>query len=252
LLYRDRREPIMTLDEVLTALFPGGHSIERGPYGAFSGTGRVDNIGEVAVIGISDGTPLGIEGALALAGYVLTIVEKGGGLPIVVLTDTSSQNMARRDELLGLNEYLGHLYKCLAFAGTRGHRTIAVLYGTAAAGAFIATTLPTMALATLPGAKPFVMDLPSISRVTKLPLEKLTEMAKATPIFAPGVDPLFATGAVTEKWSSANGLAKEIAALLARLDGFVDQRDQVGLQRKGRMRAAAIAQRVQQEAGKHV
>jgi malonate decarboxylase gamma subunit len=242
----------MTLDEVLTALFPSGHSIERGPHGTLSGTGRVENIGEVAVIGIADGTPLGIEGALAIAGHVLTVVENGGDLPIVVLADTSSQNMARRDELLGLNEYLGHLYKCLAFAGTQGHRTVAVLYGTAAAGAFIATTLSTLALAGVPGANPFVMDLPSMSRVTKLPLEELQEMAKATPIFAPGLDSLFTTGAVTEKWSTANGLSKQLAALLARIDGFVDQRDQIGLKRKGRMQAAAIAQRVQEEAAKHV
>jgi malonate decarboxylase gamma subunit len=242
----------MTLDEILSALFPAGHAIARGPHGTLNGTARLEGTGEVAVIGVADGTPLGIDGALALAAHVQTVVEKGAAVPILVLVDTSSQNMARRDELLGLNEYLAHLYKCLAFAGTRGHRTVGVLYGTAAAGALIATALSTLALAALPGAKPFVMDLPSISRVTKLPLDTLTEMAKATPIFAPGVDPLFATGAVTEKWSSASGLAKEIAALLARLDGFVDQRDQIGLKRKGRMQAAAIAQRVQEEAAKHV
>ncbi len=42
----------------------------------------------------------------------------------------------------------------------------------------------------LPGAAPSVMDLPSISRVTKLPLEQLQRLAKSTPIFAPGVPPL--------------------------------------------------------------
>lgn len=240
----------MTLDEVLTGLFSAGHTIERGPHGTVRGTGRLDGVGDVALVGIVDGTPLGIDGALTLAAHVLGVVGRGGGLPIVMLVDTSSQNMSRRDELLGLNEYLGHLYKCLAFAATQGHHTIAVLYGSAAAGAFIATSLPTLALAAVPGANPFVMDLPSISRVTKLPLDQLKEMAKSTPIFAPGLDPLFATGAVTEKWDAANNLSKQLAALL-RTTSSTDRRDQIGLERGGRKQAAAIANRVKDEAAKH-
>jgi malonate decarboxylase gamma subunit len=240
----------MTLDEVLAGLFPAGHTIERGPHGTVRGTARLDGIGDVALVGVVDGTPLGVDAALTLGAHVLAVVERGGGLPIVMLIDTSSQNMSRRDELLGLNEYLGHLYKCLALAGTQRHRTVAVLYGGAAAGAFIATSLSTLALAALPGADPFVMDLPSISRVTKLPLDQLNEMAKSTPIFAPGLDPLFATGAVTEKWDTANNLSKQLAALL-RTTGFTDRRDQIGLERGGRKQAAAIAKRVEDEAAKH-
>jgi malonate decarboxylase gamma subunit len=240
----------MTLDEVLAGLFPAGHTIDRGPYGTVRGTGGLDGIGDVALVGIVDGTPLGIDGALALAAHVLAVVERGGGLPIVMLVDTSSQNMSRRDELLGLNEYLGHLYKCLAFAATQGHHTVSVLYGGAAAGAFIATSLPTLALAALPDADPFVMDLPSISRVTKLPLDQLKQMAKSTPIFAPGLDPLFATGAVTEKWDAASNLSKQLAALL-RTTSFTDRRDQIGLERGGRKQAAGVANRVKDEAAKH-
>ena len=241
----------MTLDEVLAGLFPAGHTIEREPHGIVSGTARLDGVGQVALIGIVDGTPLGNEGALALAAHVLAIVERGDRWPIVALVDTSSQNMSRRDELLGLNEYLGHLNKCLAFAGTQGHRTVGVLYGQAAAGALIATALSTLALAALPGAEPFVMDLPSMSRVTKLPLEQLKEMAKSTSIFAPGLDPLFATGAVTEKWDATNSPSKQLIALLQRTTGFSDRRDQTGLERGGRKQAAAIAKRVQDEAANH-
>jgi hypothetical protein len=32
--------------------------------------------------------------------------------------------MRRRDEMLGLNEYLAHLTKCFVLAGQRGHRTV--------------------------------------------------------------------------------------------------------------------------------
>ena len=168
----------MTLDEVLAGLFPTGHDVKAGLYGTVSGTGRIEGFAVADVIGITAGTPLGIEGALVLAGHVLNVAAKENNGTLIVLVDTSSQNMARRDELLGLNEFLAHLSKCLALAAHRGVFTLGVLYGHAAAGAFISTALSTQVLAALPGAFPSVMDLPSISRVTKLPIEKLTELAK--------------------------------------------------------------------------
>src|SRR5262245_58745250 len=103
----------MTLDEVLASLFPSGHQVKRGPSGTLHGTARVDAQGDVTVIAIVGGVPLGVDGAILLAGHVLAAVEAGGRAPIVVLVDTASQNMARRDELLGLNEYLAHLAKSL-------------------------------------------------------------------------------------------------------------------------------------------
>jgi len=239
----------MTLDEILAGLFPTGHSVVRGQHGVVSGSAKVDGAGAVYVIGIVDGVPLSIDGALALAGHVLEISSKDGREPIVVLVDTSSQNMARRDELLGLNEFLAHLSKCLAFAATQGHYSVGVLYGHAAAGAFISTALSTQLLAALPCAYPSVMDLPSISRVTKLPLDQLNELAKSTPIFAPGLEPLFATGAVTEKWEPATMPAQLRDALHRQPGNFVDRRDEIGLARKGRLKAHEIARRVQQDAG---
>jgi malonate decarboxylase gamma subunit len=106
----------MTLDDTLASLFPSGHQVERGPSGTLYGPAKVDGQGDVTVVGIVGGTPLGVDGAILLAGHVLAAVEAGGRAPIVVLVDTASQNMARRDELLGLNEYLAHLAKSLALA----------------------------------------------------------------------------------------------------------------------------------------
>ena len=241
----------MTLDEVLASLFPSGHTVERGPAGTLHGTAKVEGQDEVTVVGIIDGTPLGVDGAIRLAANVLAAVEAGRRAPIVVLVDTASQNMARRDELLGLNEYLAHLFKSLALAGMHGHRTVSVLFGHAAAGAFIATALPSQSLVALPGAEPSVMDLPSISRVTKLPLEQLQEMAKSTPIFAPGVEPLFVTGAVTEIWAANEPFAPRLAGLLQQPVGTSDLRDRIGLERKGRLLARKIAERVAAEAAAH-
>ena len=241
----------MTLDEVLAALFPSDHAVERGPAGTLHGTANVDGQGKVTVVGIVGGTPLGVDGAILLAGRVLAAVEAGDRAPIVVLVDTASQNMARRDELLGLNEYLAHLAKTLTLARMKGHCTVSVLFGHAAAGAFIATALSTDTLVALPGAEPSVMDLPSISRVTKLPLDQLKELAKSTPIFAPGVEPLFATGAVAETWAANEPFAPRLAALLRQPVTTSDLRDRVGFERKGRLLAQKVAERVAKEADAH-
>jgi malonate decarboxylase gamma subunit len=241
----------MTLDDILTSLFPSGHRVERGPSGTLHGTAKVEGHSKVTVVGIVGGTPLGIDAAILLAGHVLAAVEAGDGAPIVVLLDTASQSMARRDELLGLNEYLAHLAKSLALAAAHGHRTVSLLFGGAAAGALIATALSSQSLVALPRAKPSVMDLPSISRVTKLPLEQLQELAKATPIFAPGVEPLFAIGAVRQTWAADRPFAPRISDLLRQPVAAPDLRDQIGLERKGRLLAQKIAERVAAEVATH-
>jgi malonate decarboxylase gamma subunit len=238
----------MELDDVLAALFPCGHRVERGRFGTLLGSATVGDCGKVNVLGVADGTPLGIEAAALLAGRVLAAVEAGDRAPIVFLVDTASQEMSRRNELLGLNEYLAHLTKSVLLAATQGHRTVSVLYGAAAAGAFISTALVSQTLVTLPGAQPAVMDLPSISKVTKLPLEKLQEMAKVTPIFAPGVGPVFAIGAVSEIWEGDQVLAERLGRLLRTPLAVRDLRDQMGLERKGRLLARKVAERVATEA----
>jgi malonate decarboxylase gamma subunit len=205
----------------------------------------------VIVVGIVGGTPLGVHGAILLAGHILVAVAAGSRAPIVVLIDTARQNMARRDELLGLNEYVAHLAKSLAFAAMQGNRTVSVLFGHAAAGAFIATALSSQSLVALSSAEPSVMDLPSISRVTKLPLERLKELAKSTPIFAPGLEPLFATGAVAEIWAADQPLEPRLAALLRQPVANWDPRDRLGFERKGRLLAQKIAERVAAEATAH-
>jgi malonate decarboxylase gamma subunit len=240
--------PIMTLDDVLTSLFPSGHQVEHGPSGTLHGTAEVKGYGKVTVVGIVGGTPLGIDAAIVLSEHVLAAVEAGDRAPIMFLVDTWSQNMARRDELLGLNEYLAHLAKSLALAAALGHRTVSLLFGHAAAGAFIAAALSSQSLVALPGAAPSVMDLPSISRVTKLPLEQLQRLAKSTPIFAPGVGPLFAIGAVTQTWAADQPFAPRLADLLRQPVATSDLRDQIGLERKGRRLAQTIAARVAAEA----
>jgi malonate decarboxylase gamma subunit len=239
---------IMTLDEILASLFPGGHTLERGQFGIVHGVGNVEGENQIALMGIVDRTPLSVDGALGLASHVLAVINEGGNTPILMLVDAASQSMTRRDELLGLNEYLAHLAKSLALAAALGHRTVGIVYGHGAAGAFIATAMSTQVLAAVPGAEPSVMDLPSISRVTKLPLEQLTKLAKSTPIFAPGLDPMFAVGAIAEIWDIKKPLSGQLAKVLNQSASGRDRRDEVGLTREGRLQAARISQRVIDEA----
>ncbi len=231
----------MALPEILASLFPQGHGITVTD-GLVVGDGPLADK-TMTVVGIDGDTPLGVEGALALSRRVLDAVRAGDGSPILVAVDSDSQRMSRRDELLGLSECLAHLAKALLLAGRCGHPTIGLIYGHSAAGAFIATALATRVLAALPGANPSVMDLPSVARVTKLPLERLQDMARSTPVFAPGLDNMVAAGAVHVVLDPEKPLDGQIRSLLADLPQG-DVRDRLGEERGGRPVARAIAARV--------
>ena len=237
----------MTLAELLNALFPAGHHTQVEAEGILHGTATVAEDKTVTVLGVVNQEPLGVDGAIALAGRVLETIRASPGQPIVVLLDGKSQKMRRRDEMLGLNEYLAHLAKCFTLAAEQGHRTVGVIFGTIAAGAFISTGLVQDVLVGMPGGNPVVMDLPSIARVTKLPLEKLEGLAKNTPVFAPGLSYEPPIGAIVEVWEDGD-LSTHLQQALAGPANPPDRRDELGLKRKGRLKAAEIAKRVQAEA----
>jgi malonate decarboxylase gamma subunit len=233
----------MTLDDILTSLFPGGHDVIN-ENGVLLGSGPLRGGGRMVVIGVADRTAVGVDEAIRLSRHVLNAMEQGGDGPILVLVDSDSQRMTIRDELLGLNEFLAHLAKCLIYADMQGRHTVGLLYGHSAAGAFLATALATRVLVALPGAEPAVMDLPSMSKVTKLSIDILKERAKSTPVFAPGLDNLALTGAILATWDEKTSLAEQLEALLGRTQGGRDQRDHLGKTRNGRPKAADIAERV--------
>ena len=233
----------MTLADILASLFPRGHDVTSAN-GIVLGSGTLNGGGRAAVIGVADRSPLGVDEAIRLSAAVLQSMETGGTGPILVLIDSDSQRMSRRDELLGLSEFLAHLAKCLIHADLRGRHTVGLLYGHTAAGAFIATALATRTLVALPGGDPAVMDLPSMAKVTKLSLEILEEKARSTPVFAPGLDNLAQTGAVLAVWDEQASLADQLQGLLAGAEAAGDRRDRLGKIREGRLKAADIAERV--------
>lgn len=232
----------MTRDEILAGLFPNGSEIDVSGT-IIMGTAILAGGGPIHVLGSTQGQPLGVDEAIKLAGRVLEIIKSGDRVPILFLVDSASQRMSKRDELLGLSEYLSHLAKALLLAEAEGHRTIGLLYGGSAAGAFIATALATGTLVALPGAHPAVMDLPSMARVTKLPIDVLKAKAEATPVFAPGLENMVRTGGVHVVWDETAPLAPQLAALLEQ-SAQQDERGRLGAERSGRRKAADIADRV--------
>ncbi|PJG56252.1 biotin-independent malonate decarboxylase subunit gamma [Bradyrhizobium forestalis] len=232
----------MTLDDILASLFPDGHEV-RNDRGVLLGSARLRSGGSMLVLGVADRTALGVDEAIRLSGHVLKSIGRDSG-PILVLVDSDSQRMSKRDELLGLNEFLAHLAKALIHADMNGRPTIGLLYGHSAAGALLATGLATRVLVGLPGADPAVMDLPSMAKVTKLSMEALEEKARSTPVFAPGLSNLAPMGAVHMIWSHAAPLADQLEALLADMPAARDRRDALGKARGGRLKAAEIAERV--------
>jgi malonate decarboxylase gamma subunit len=240
----------MTLAEILNSLFPGGHDVVL-EHGLLFGHGTHSS-GLVIVIGVYDRAAVGVHEAVWLSRKLLAALRAGAADDaIVVLVDSESQRMSKRDELLGLNEFLAHLAKCLVFADAQGHPTVGLLYGHTAAGAFIATALATRTLLALPGADPEVMDLPSMARVTKLSVEVLKDKAKNTPVFAPGLENLAQTGGVSRVLDPRVSLAAQLEDALTEMAANAparasDTRDQLGRERHGRPKAADIAMRVRE------
>jgi malonate decarboxylase gamma subunit len=229
----------MTPAEILASLFPAGHSVSAEGDLLF-GQGTLPGGALVHVVGATARAPIGIDQAIRLSAAVLEIARHDDAAPILFLVDSASQRMSRRDELLGLSEYLAHLAKSLLLVEARGHRTIGLLYGGSAAGAFIATALACGTLVALPGAHPEVMDLASMARVTKLPIDVLEAKAKTTPVFAPGLDNLVSVGGIAAVWDPDESLADQLQTLLAS-PRKGDDRDLLGAERGGRPKSARIA-----------
>ena len=228
-----------------TQLFPGGHEIvERDNF--LSGTAQVD--GEpVAVIGTTGHTPIGIEIALAQAQAILQTVKEHPGRPILILVDTQGQRLRHRDEMLGINSYMAHLGKCVDLARRQGHTVIGLVYDQALSGGFITSGLIASACYALPQSTIRVMGLPAMARITKVPEERLTELARDNPVFAPGPENYLRMGGLHGIWED-DLAAQLVGALRDATDE--DRRMALGRERGGRLMAQPVAEAVR--SGGHV
>ena len=226
----------MNWQTVAHALFPQGHRIvERDNF--LSGAAQVGGK-TVTVIGTTEHTPIGVEIALAQAAAILDTVRAHPGRPIVILVDTVGQRLRRRDEMLGINSYMAHLGKCIELARRRGHRIVGLVYDQALSGGFITSGLMADACYALPDATIRVMGLPAMARITKVPLERLEELAVDNPVFAPGPENYLRMGGVAAIWRDDLAAAMEQALLDAAPE---DRRAELGLERGGRKLARPVA-----------
>jgi malonate decarboxylase gamma subunit len=220
-------------------LFPHSHSIaEHGDllYGSGSVDGKL-----VDVLGTTNHAAIGVGLALNQARIVLDTVARHAGRPILLLIDTKGQQLRRRDELLGINRAMAHLGCCIDLARRRGHRVIGLVYDQALSGGFITSGLIADACYALPEAEIRVMGIPAMARVTKISEERLTDLSKTNPVFAPGVENYLAMGGVRALWRGDLAAALRDALASSPID---DQRAADGAARQGRRLAAAVCQRV--------
>ncbi len=230
----------MTVNELLKELFPEGFDIDSSDSVVY-GTGKL-NGKEIALIGTCDDALIGMKEILSLSEKFLDIIKNKPGIPVLMLVDNNGQRMSLEEELLGLPQYIGHLVSIQDYARRNGHKVISLVYGSAIAGGFIAFGMgaPSRIYA-IPDAKPSVMNLPAVARVTKQPLEKLEELAKTVPVFAPGVDNFYKMGGLHEIWK--DNLSAHLQNAFDNY-GDDDERAEIALERGGRNEAEKIISEV--------
>lgn len=222
-----------------TQLFPQGHDIVEHNY-FLCGTGKVAEQ-TVAVIGTTGHTPIGVEIALAQANAILDTMRNFPARPIVILVDTQGQRLRYRDEMLGINRYMAHLGKCIDVARRRGHVVIGLVYDQALSGGFITSGLMADACYALPEAEIRVMGLAAMSRITKVPLERMTELAASNPVFAPGAENYLNMGGLEAIWDG--DLENCLSHALQQADS-IDHRSARGLERGGRKMSLPVTELV--------
>jgi malonate decarboxylase gamma subunit len=229
----------MTLLELLKQIFPDGNKVVIDD-NIVHGEGLTAS-GTVEIIGTCNNTTIGIREILSLSKRFINVMQKNPGRPILMLVDNNGQKMALEDELLGLNQYIGHLVKLQDLARRQGHKVIALVYGNSIAGGFVAFGLCAGHTYALADSNTSVMSLPAISRVTKLPLEYLEELSRTVPVFAPGVKNFFQTGGLEGIWEGDLNACLEKAL---KEDQSTDRRAELGAQRGGRPMAFDVARKI--------
>lgn len=149
-----------------------------------------------AICGVVNSASLDNAMCQQLAEFILTRTAENPSINLLVLVDTAGQKTTHFAELIGLNRYFAHLAKTLHFVRSEGARVFGLVYGKALGGALVATALNAEKIYALNTAEIAVMWLDAMSRITKIPLERLQELSKSSAIFAPGAENFVKLGAV--------------------------------------------------------
>ena len=207
------------------------------------GTAIIDGL-DMTVIGTRNHAAIDGTIALQISAAILQVVNDditSGKSPrsIIFIADTQGQALSRHEELLGLNGYFAHVVRCVDLARRQGHRLLTVISGEAVSGGFLAYGMMADCICALPDAQVRVMDLRAMSRVTKISLERLEELAKASPVFAPGAENFWRMGGIHEIWTEQDNWPERLIDALDNASNS-DARAVIGLERGGRNLAAPI------------
>ena len=235
----------MQTNSILEKLFPNqlDYRIENSMIRGSAET----KIGKVEIIGTVDSAAMNQWIAMTLADEILAVIEKDDKTPIVFIVDTMGQDSSRADELLCLNRTFAHLASCVDLLRRRGHPNLAIVLGEAVSGGFLSYGLMANQVFAMQSSQVKVMDLNAMSRVTKIPLDKLKSLSQTSAIFAPGVENYYAMGAVDDIWQTLDEHLVENALesqLTHMEDFFTDNRRKVAKDRKGRLLCDEIVQSV--------
>lgn len=198
------------------------------------------------IIGTCKGVAIDSRLALKISEKVLeTIVEDKdkSKRTIVFLVDTQGHKLSRFEEYLGINGYFAHMAKCIFLTGASGHKTISIVHGEAVSGCFLAFAMMADKVCALRDAKIYVMDLKAMSRITKIDYQKLIELSKVSPIFAPGVYNYWLMGGVHEIWEEEENWQEKLLQSIKTLEK-IDDRYILGFSRGGRIMAKSVIEQI--------
>ncbi len=180
--------------------------------------------------------------------------------PLVLIVDTPGNGPGKVEEIIGMNKATGGYQLALAEARKEGHPVVAMVIGRAISGAFLCHGLQADAILSL--AKDFgtmihVMPLTSISRITKIDIERLEKLSKENPVFAAGVDFFYELGGVEEIVSEIDDMSNIIVKHIEKIRQIKENgefeklgplgRGNLGAERKGRKVRKMIFEKMNEE-----
>jgi malonate decarboxylase gamma subunit len=230
-----------SIESFLNELFGTDHSVQFDEL-LLVGEGTFDGK-PIAILGTFSRAPIGAALALNLSRHVLDIMREHPSWPILLIVENSGQKLGLFDELIGNNGYVAHLATCLDAARRRGHKVIGVVHDLAVSAGFMGTGMAASDCYALRGAELRVMAPEAMSRITRIPLERLNQLSKTNAILGPGALNFERIGGINGIWS--NDVQAELRKALAKPD-VEDSRREEGVERGGRVFAMKIARAVRE------
>lgn len=209
---------------------------------------------------------IGMEEAYKMAQAVYYTIELDKDKPkeekraILLIVDTPGNGPGKLEEIIGMNKATASYQLALAEARKLGHPSVAMVIGRAISGAFLCHGLQADMVLSLTkeyNTMVHVMPVTSIARITKIPLERLQELAKSNPVFASGAEFVYNLGGINELVDHEEKMRDAVRQALANIRELkVEGRDnelgpwgrvQLGIQRGGRKKMKEVIDKMREE-----